>query len=53
MRDSNTQLDVRKAKMSNYKELYELSKYLAKDSDYLINIKVFTKKKIKIIRDIF
>ncbi|MGU8655361.1 protein rep [Clostridium perfringens] len=37
-----TQVDVRKAKMSNYKEVYELSKYSAKDSDYLINRKVFS-----------
>ena len=37
-----TQVDVRKVKMSNYKEVYELSKYSAKDSDYLINRKVFS-----------
>ncbi|MCI5747934.1 MAG: protein rep, partial [Clostridium perfringens] len=43
MRDDRiTQVDVRKAKMSNYKEVYELSKYSAKDSDYLINRKVFS-----------
>ena len=43
MRDERiTQVDVRKAKMSNYKEVYELSKYSAKDSDYLINRKVFS-----------
>lgn len=28
--------------MNNYKEVYELSKYSAKDSDYLINRKVFS-----------
>lgn len=37
-----TQVDIRKAKMSNYKEVYELSKYSAKDTDYLINRKVFS-----------
>ncbi|MFY8237541.1 protein rep, partial [Clostridium perfringens] len=43
MRDDRiTQVDVRKAKMNNYKEVYELSKYSAKDSDYLINRKVFS-----------
>ncbi|XZI59341.1 protein rep (plasmid) [Clostridium perfringens] len=43
MRDERiTQVDVRKAKMNNYKEVYELSKYSAKDSDYLINRKVFS-----------
>ena len=43
MRDERiTQVDVRKAKMSNYKEVYELSKYSAKDSDYLINRKIFS-----------
>ena len=40
--DRITQVDVRKAKMNNYKEVYELSKYSAKDSDYLINRKVFS-----------
>lgn len=49
MRDERiTQLDIRKAKMSNYKEVYELSKYSAKDSDYLINRKF--KKRIKCSR---
>ncbi|MGG5463374.1 protein rep [Clostridium sp. B9] len=43
MRDERiTQVDIRKAKMSNYKEVYELSKYSAKDSDYLINRRVFS-----------
>ncbi len=43
MRDERiTQVDVRKAKMNNYKEVYELLKYYAKDSDYLINRKVFS-----------
>lgn len=42
MRDERiTQVDVRKAKINNYKEVYELSKYSAKDSDYLINKPVF------------
>lgn len=36
-----TQVDVRKAKANNYKEVYELAKYSAKDSDYLINRNVF------------
>lgn len=40
--DNNiTQVDVRKAKSNNYKEVYELAKYSAKDSDYLINRNVF------------
>ncbi|XZJ37354.1 protein rep (plasmid) [Clostridium perfringens] len=43
MRDDRiTQVDVKKAKLNNYKEVYELSKYSAKDSDYLINRKVFS-----------
>lgn len=37
-----TQVDVRKAKANNYKEVYELAKYSAKDTDYLINRQVFT-----------
>lgn len=37
-----TQVDVRKAKINDYKEVYELAKYSAKDSDYLINRDVFT-----------
>ncbi|MGU8157566.1 protein rep, partial [Clostridium perfringens] len=42
MRDERiTQVDVRKAKLNNYKEVYELSKYSAKDTDYLINKPVF------------
>lgn len=36
-----TQVDVRKAKANDYKEVYELAKYSAKDSDYLINRNVF------------
>jgi plasmid rolling circle replication initiator protein Rep len=39
---SITQVDVRKAKANNYKEVYELAKYSAKDTDYLINREVFT-----------
>lgn len=38
---SITQVDVRKAKINDYKEVYELAKYSAKDSDYLINRTVF------------
>ena len=38
---SITQVDVRKAKSNNLKEVYELSKYSAKDSDYLISRPVF------------
>ena len=42
MRDERiTQVDVRKAKINNYKEVYELSKYSAKDTDYLISKPVF------------
>ncbi|WP_415336097.1 protein rep, partial [Clostridium perfringens] len=42
MRDERiTQVDIRKAKLNNYKEVYELSKYSAKDADYLINKPVF------------
>lgn len=37
-----TQVDVRKAKANDYKEVYELAKYSAKDTDYLINREVFT-----------
>ncbi|MFR5348345.1 protein rep [Romboutsia timonensis] len=37
-----TQVDIRKAKINNYKEVYELAKYSAKDTDYLINREVFT-----------
>ncbi|CAI3563351.1 Replication protein [Clostridium neonatale] len=36
-----TQVDVRKAKANDYKEVYELAKYSAKDTDYLINREVF------------
>jgi plasmid rolling circle replication initiator protein Rep len=39
---SITQVDVRKAKANNYKEVYELAKYSVKDTDYLINREVFT-----------
>lgn len=39
---SITQVDVRKVKISNKKEIYELAKYSAKDSDYLISREVFT-----------
>ena len=36
-----TQVDVRKAKLNDYKEVYELAKYSAKDSDYLVSRPVF------------
>ena len=36
-----TQVDVRKAKSSNLKEVYELAKYSAKDTDYLVSRPVF------------
>ena len=39
--DSITQVDVRKATIGDYKEVYELAKYSAKDSDYLISKPVF------------
>lgn len=39
--NSITQVDVRKATSGDYKEVYELAKYSAKDSDYLVNRKVF------------
>jgi len=39
---SITQVDIRKAKSNDYKEVYELAKYSAKDTDYLINREVFT-----------
>ena len=38
---SITQVDVRKSKANNLKEVYELAKYSAKDSDYLISRPVF------------
>ncbi|MCS6133280.1 replication protein [Clostridium botulinum] len=38
---SITQVDVRKAKVNNRKEVYELAKYSAKDSDYLVSRPVF------------
>lgn len=39
--DKITQVDVKKAKSNNYKEVYELAKYSAKDIDYLLNRDVF------------
>ena len=39
--DLITQVDVRKAKINDYKEVYELAKYSAKDTDYLISKPVF------------
>lgn len=39
--DSITQVDIRKAKINDYKEVYELAKYSAKDTDYLISRPVF------------
>ena len=36
-----TQVDVRKATSGDHKEVYELAKYSAKDSDYLVNRSVF------------
>ena len=38
---SITQVDVKKAKANNHKEVYELAKYSAKDSDYLVSRPVF------------
>lgn len=38
---SITQVDVKKAKINNRKEIYELAKYSAKDSDYLVSRPVF------------
>lgn len=38
---SITQVDVRKSRANNLKEVYELAKYSAKDSDYLISRLVF------------
>jgi len=38
---SITQVDVRKAKLDDYKAVYELAKYSAKDSDYLVSRSVF------------
>ena len=38
---SITQVDVRKSKSNNLKEVYELAKYSAKDSDYLVSRPVF------------
>lgn len=39
--NSITQVDVRKARANNLKEVYELAKYSAKDSDYLVSKPVF------------
>ncbi|MCZ6903269.1 MAG: protein rep [Rickettsia endosymbiont of Ixodes persulcatus] len=36
-----TQVRIQKVKQNNNKELYEMAKYSGKDSDYLINQKVF------------
>ncbi|ULG73167.1 protein rep [Macrococcus brunensis] len=36
-----TQVHVQKVKQNNNKELYEMAKYSGKDSDYLINQKIF------------
>jgi len=36
-----TQVHIQKVKQNNNKELYEMAKYSGKDSDYLINQKVF------------
>lgn len=36
-----TQVDVRKATSGDHKEVYELAKYSAKDSDYLVSRSVF------------
>ena len=38
---SITQVDVRKSKSNNLKEVYELDKYSAKDTDYLVSRPVF------------
>ena len=38
---SITQVDVRKSKSNNLKEVYELAKYSAKDTDYLVSRPVF------------
>ena len=38
---SITQVDVKKARANNLKEVYELAKYSAKDSDYLVSRPVF------------
>ena len=38
---SITQVDVRKAKSNDLKEVYELAKYSAKDTDYLVSRPVF------------
>lgn len=38
---SITQVDIRKSKTNNLKEVYELAKYSAKDTDYLVSRPVF------------
>lgn len=38
---SITQVDVKKATVGDYKEVYELAKYSAKDNDYLVSRSVF------------
>ena len=38
---SITQVDVRKSKSNNLKEVYDLAKYSAKDTDYLVSRPVF------------
>ena len=38
---SITQVDVKKSKSNNLKEVYELAKYSAKDTDYLVSRPVF------------
>lgn len=39
--DRITQVNVKKARANDYKEVYELAKYSAKDSDYLVDKDVF------------
>lgn len=39
--DRITQVNVKKARSNDYKEVYELAKYSAKDSDYLVSKNVF------------
>ncbi|MCQ9895220.1 protein rep, partial [Staphylococcus aureus] len=36
-----TQVHVQKIRQNNNKELYEMAKYSGKDSDYLVNQRVF------------
>ncbi len=49
--DRITQVDVRKAKANDYKEIYEIAKYSAKDSDYLINRDVYLKPFILLLKE--